>query len=88
MARIFVIDTRLEAKGHYVFVDESGLENAVLNLALNARGAMANGGVLTVTSAVRRLGAETAVEGGDAAGLGIMSRSPWPITDAACPKRS
>ena len=58
------IDTRLEAKGRHVFVDESGLENAVLNLALNARGAMANGGVLTVTSAVRRLGAETAVEGG------------------------
>jgi PAS domain S-box-containing protein len=47
--------TRLHPSIPPVFVDASGLQNALLNLFVNARDAMANGGKLTVTSELRIL---------------------------------
>jgi PAS domain S-box-containing protein len=47
--------TRLDPSVPTVFVDASGLENALLNLVVNARDAMAKGGKLTITSELRNL---------------------------------
>ena len=44
------IETRLEDDLPAILVDANGLENAILNLALNARTAMPGGGTLRVTS--------------------------------------
>jgi PAS domain S-box-containing protein len=44
--------TELTAQPHYVVVDANQLENAILNLALNARDAMPTGGTLTVRTAL------------------------------------
>lgn len=49
------IETRLEAGLPSITVDPHGLENALLNLALNARAAMPRGGRLTVTTSRRHL---------------------------------
>jgi PAS domain S-box-containing protein len=52
-----------------VFVDPSQLENALLNLAINARDAMANGGRLTIeTSNIRIDDADVADDAGSAPG--------------------
>ena len=45
------LEVRLRKALPPVFVDPSGFENAVLNLALNARDAMAGGGTLTIGTA-------------------------------------
>jgi signal transduction histidine kinase len=45
--------TKLHSSIPTVFADPSGLENALLNLVVNARDAMANGGKLTITSELR-----------------------------------
>jgi signal transduction histidine kinase len=44
------IGTRLDGDAWPVFVDSHQLENAILNLAVNARDAMENGGTLTIAT--------------------------------------
>ena len=58
------IDTRLERGVPSLFVDPHGLENAVLNIAFNARSAMPNGGNLTLRTAHKRLDDEIVTEEG------------------------
>lgn len=48
-----------------IVVDPSGLENSMLNLAVNARTAMPGGGTLTVTTRVHRLATDLVLGEGD-----------------------
>ena len=58
------IGTRLESGVPSLSVDPHGLENAVLNIAFNARAAMPNGGNLTIRTAHKRLDEEIVTEEG------------------------
>jgi PAS domain S-box-containing protein len=49
------ISTQLDDSLPPVFVDLSGLESALLTLAVNSRDAMPNGGVLTIATALKEL---------------------------------
>ncbi len=49
------IETMLDKEVPPITIDRHGLENAVLNLAINARDAMPAGGVLSVRTACKRL---------------------------------
>ena len=60
------IDTRLGDDLWPAMVEPSQVEAAILNLALNARDAMPDGGVLTITTAMRR--SPSAMGDDDAAG--------------------
>ena len=55
------MQTRLASKPWPVSVDPNQLESAILNLAVNARHAMPDGGKLTITTANKRLGARSAL---------------------------
>jgi CheY-like chemotaxis protein len=49
------VDTRLDAQEHVTSGDPAQIQNAVLNLALNARDAMPQGGTLTFATTQQRL---------------------------------
>ena len=57
------IEIRLEPDAGIILVDENGLQNALLNLALNARAAMPEGGRLTIASRQLHLATGTDTEG-------------------------
>ncbi len=52
------IRTDIAGRVHGIYVDEHGLANALLNLAVNARAAMPNGGNLTIASSAVELDQE------------------------------
>ncbi len=54
------VSLRLSPDAGLVYVDEGQLEQAILNLALNARDAMERGGKFTMSTGLERLGAEFA----------------------------
>jgi len=58
------IEIRLSPDVGSIFIDRNELMTALLNIALNARWAMPNGGRLTVASARRRVMGELFVDGG------------------------
>ncbi|RXH55133.1 hybrid sensor histidine kinase/response regulator [Granulicella sibirica] len=61
-----VVTTHLDASMPSVLVDVSGLENALLNLMVNARDAMPNGGSLHITSELREItDGHASVQAGD-----------------------
>jgi PAS domain S-box-containing protein len=49
------VRSELAAEPHFVYIDPGRLEQVVLNLALNARDAMPDGGVLHLTTSLRAL---------------------------------
>jgi two-component system, cell cycle sensor histidine kinase and response regulator CckA len=49
------IETRLAAPRHHVLGDHGQLQQVIVNLAVNARDAMPEGGVLTLSTSVRRV---------------------------------
>ena len=76
------IETHLGEGPLAVLADKSELENAILNLAINARDAMPDGGKLTI--AARNLDAKTDALPEDLRGSGIgpFCCSPWPTRAA------
>ncbi|MGE0260578.1 MAG: ATP-binding protein [Alphaproteobacteria bacterium] len=69
LGRQIALESRLADGLPAVFVDHNGLENAILNLALNARDAMPEGGRLTIATASD---AEAADDGSAANGAFAM----------------
>jgi PAS domain S-box-containing protein len=62
------IETRLTAEVDAAMADPNQLENVILNLCVNARDAMPNGGLLTIATANRSLDAAAAASAGIDAG--------------------
>jgi signal transduction histidine kinase/ActR/RegA family two-component response regulator len=76
-----IIETRLAGGVWRTYVDVSGLENAIINLAANARDAMASGGKLTMETANARLDEAYAAEHAEvSAGDYVMIA----VTDTGC----
>lgn len=75
------IETVLDANLPAIHVDASGLESALLNIATNARGAMPQGGKLTIRTAIRRLDDEVATE---EAGLPAGDYVEISLADTGC----
>jgi len=59
------VRTRLAADAGLALCDENQLENAILNLAINARDAMPEGGVLTISTGLSREEDGVELDGGD-----------------------
>jgi PAS domain S-box-containing protein len=59
------VRTRLGAKAGNALCDENQLENAILNLALNARDAMPEGGTLTISTGLAREKGGLDIDAGD-----------------------
>ncbi|MGZ8998181.1 MAG: PAS domain S-box protein, partial [Allosphingosinicella sp.] len=59
------IETRLDADTGHGCSDANQLENAILNLAINARDAMPDGGTLTISTARIMIGQEPELEPGE-----------------------
>jgi len=57
------IDLRLATETPGLLIDETQFEAAIINLAVNARDAMSNGGTLTIESGMSRLGADETLLG-------------------------
>ena len=76
------ITTHLDQSVPSVFVDPAGLESALLNLAVNARDAMASGGTLSIATRVRELDNKFA-----AVKAGELEPGPYAcvsVTDTGC----
>jgi PAS domain S-box-containing protein len=58
IGRAITIETSMDPDAGYALCDANQLENAVLNLAINARDAMPEGGALTISTARLELGDE------------------------------
>jgi nitrogen-specific signal transduction histidine kinase/CheY-like chemotaxis protein len=59
------IRTELSPEAAYALCDENQLENAILNLAINARDAMPDGGTLTISTCISREEGAADLEAGD-----------------------
>jgi PAS domain S-box-containing protein len=59
------VRTELAADADFALCDENQLENAILNLAINARDAMADGGTLTISTSLAREPESLDLDAGD-----------------------
>jgi signal transduction histidine kinase/predicted Ser/Thr protein kinase len=66
----------LDAAAHPVLTDESSLDQAIMNLVINARDAMSGGGVLTIST-------RNAVLGADAVRRGAPSEGDYVLVEVA-----
>ena len=65
------IRTELDPSGPHASCDENQLENAILNLAINARDAMAGGGTLTISTGVLQERGDLELEPGEYVGITV-----------------
>jgi CheY-like chemotaxis protein len=84
------IETRLDPQAGHGICDANQLENAILNLAINARDAMPGGGTLTISTSRVRLGDEpdhpagefvriTVADTGEGMGPDVLARAAEPF---------